>query len=108
MRRRCHDTRGRGWNETCTLWEEGHAFAVEVDTSDYPYPLIAMRGRWAVEPRGDRSAVSMTFEFTPKPGLAGGSFAVVMLVTLRPVLRRIVRGWEHKVASPASATVRAD
>lgn len=44
MQRRCYNTGGRGWNETCTLWDDGHEFAVEVDTADYPYPLAAMRG----------------------------------------------------------------
>lgn len=104
MRRRCQDTRGRGWNETCTLWEEGHAFAAEVDTSDYPYPLTAMRGRWAVEPRGDGSMISMRFEFTPRAGLAGSMFAIAMLAAFRPVLHRSVRGWERQLASDTTAT----
>ncbi len=99
MRRRCTDTRGRGWDETCTMWEEGHAFAVEVDTSDYPYPLTTMRGRWAVEPRGAGSVISMRFEFTPRAGLVGGVFAIAMLGAFRPVLHRIVRGWERQLAN---------
>ena len=32
MCRRCYDTSGRGWGETCTLWEEGRAYAFSVDT----------------------------------------------------------------------------
>lgn len=96
---------GRGWNETCTLWDEGHEYAVDVDTSDYPYPLTSMGGRWAVEPVGDGSVISMHFRFAPRPGVVGGVFAAVMLVAFRPVLRRILRGWERQLASPRAAAL---
>jgi len=99
MQRRCYDTLGRGWNETCTLWDEGREFAVDVDTSDYPYPLHTMRGRWAVEPDGDRSTVSMDFELIPRPGLLGGVFVATMLVVFKPVVRRILRGWERELVA---------
>ncbi len=97
MQRRCYDTLGRGWNETCTLWDEGRQFAVDVDTSDYPYPLQAMRGRWAVEPEGDRSRVTMDFELVPRPGVLGGVFVATMLLAFKPVVRRILRGWEREL-----------
>lgn len=108
MRRRCHDTRGRGWNETCTLWDDGHEFAVEVDTSDYPHPLTHMRGRWAVDPDNEDSLITMHFEFTPRPGIPGGVFAALMLLAFRPILRRIIRGWEREVASPGAAKLQAE
>ncbi|MGI8662240.1 MAG: SRPBCC family protein [Acidimicrobiales bacterium] len=103
MQRRCYDTLGRGWNETCTLWDEGRQFAVDVDTSDYPYPLQEMRGRWAVEPDGDRSTVSMDFELVPRPGVLGGVFLVTMLVAFKPIVRRIVRGWERELTAVHAA-----
>lgn len=107
MRRRCHDSLGRGWNETCTLWDDGREFAVEVDTSDYPYPLAQMRGRWTVDPDGEGSRISMHFEFTPSPGVAGGAFAAIMLLAFRPVLRRIMRGWERQLATSNANTLPA-
>lgn len=107
MRRRCHDTLGRGWNETCTVWEEGRRFAVAVDTSDYPYPLATMQGRWAVEPGAEGSVITMRFEFTPRPGPAGGLFAIVMLAAFRPVLHRIMRGWESQLAGDVHAPAPA-
>lgn len=103
MQRRCYDTLGRGWNETCTLWDEGRQFAVDVDTSDYPYPLHTMRGRWEVEPDGDRSMVSMDFELVPRPGVLGGVFVATMLVVFKPVVRRILRGWERELAAVHAA-----
>ena len=101
--RRCYDTLGRGWNETCTLWDEGRQFAVDVDTSDYPYPLRTMRGRWAVEPDGDRSTVSMDFEFVPRSGVLGGVFVATMLLAFKPVVRRILRGWERELTAVHAA-----
>lgn len=103
MRRRCYDTLGRGWNETCTLWDEGRQFAVDVDTSDYPYPIQTMRGRWAVEPDGDRSTVSMDFELVPRPGVLGGVFVATMLVAFKPVVGRILRGWERELTAAHAA-----
>jgi len=103
MQRRCYDTLGRGWNETCTLWDAGRQFAVDVDTSDYPYPLHTMRGRWQVEPDGDRSTVSMDFELVPRPGVLGGVFVATMLVVFKPVVRRILRGWERELAAVHAA-----
>ena len=97
MQRRCHDSLGRGWNETCTLWDEGHEHGVEVDTSDYPYPLKVMRGRWGVEPDADGSLIIMHFEFVPRPGVVGAIFAALMLVGFRPVMGRIMRGWERQL-----------
>lgn len=107
MRRRCEDTLGRGWNETCTLWDEGHEYAVAVDTADHPYPLREMEGHWAVRPDGGGSLVTMRFRFVPRPGVAGGAFAAVMLLAFRPVLRRIRRGWERELASRASTAALA-
>ena len=103
LARRCYDNRGRGWVETCTLWDDGRRFAVAVDTSDYPYPLSVMQGSWWVEPLGpSRSQVGMTFLFQPRPGLRGRLFVLVMHAAFPFVLRRIIRGW-RKAAMSAGA-----
>ncbi|HEU4735753.1 MAG TPA: hypothetical protein VFS48_01845 [Solirubrobacterales bacterium] len=70
MQRRCFDSRGRGWDEVCTLWEEGHRYSMRVRTETYPFALRQMfrrfSGTWEVEPfmsvarqlaRGDRVTV---------------------------------------------------
>lgn len=106
MQRRCYDTLGRGWSERCVLWDEGSRFAVDVDTSDYPYPLDVMRGSWGVERLGtDRSIVTMDFELVPRRGLAGALFVIVMLAGFRPVLTRIVRGWQRSLPADSAASV---
>jgi hypothetical protein len=42
MLRRCYDGRGRGWDEVCTLWEEGRRYQMRVRTETYPFPLRQM------------------------------------------------------------------
>jgi hypothetical protein len=94
FQRSCTDAAGRSWSETCTLWEPGRRFDVDVDTSDYPYPLARMQGSWRVEPaEPNGSTVGMTFAFQPTPGIRGRLFVTVMHLAFPPILKRIVRGW---------------
>ncbi|SCG61790.1 type II toxin-antitoxin system RatA family toxin [Micromonospora halophytica] len=93
LRRRCTDTSGNGWEETCTLWDDGRRYAVEVDTSDYPYPLATMRGLWQVDPDPAGSRVTMRFAYRADATLRGGLFAVVFRPLFRPVLARVFSGW---------------
>lgn len=110
--RRCADTRGGEWNETCVLWDEGKVYSIQVDTSDYPYPFASMQGTWGIEPDGTGSQVTMQFEFQLEkdPPIIGWLLYNVMM---RPAFMRIgnqlMDNWEtamytlHKqgLASPA-------
>lgn len=103
FQRSCVDAAGRSWSETCTLWEPGRRFDVDVDTSDYPYPLVRMQGSWRVEPAGSEgSTVGMTFAFQPAPGIRGRFFVAVMHLAFPPILKRIVRGWVRVAAISAA------
>jgi len=66
--RRCTSTTGQHWEETCTLWQDGHRYAVEVDVTDYPYPLRAMAGLWQVDPHTMGSRVTMRFAYRAGDG----------------------------------------
>lgn len=87
MRRRCYNNAGDGWSETCTLWEPDHRYTMEVDTSDYPYPLRAMRGTWAVEDDTRGTRISLRYEYELKYGVVGRALGVLM----RPVFARTCR-----------------
>jgi len=103
FQRSCIDTAGRSWSETCTLWEPGRRFDVDVDTGDYPYPLARMQGSWRVEPNGPKgSTVGMTFAFQPAPGLRGRFFVALMHLAFPPILKRIVRGWIRAAPTPTT------
>lgn len=100
LTRRCWDTRGRQWDESCVLWEEGRRFAVVVDTGadDYRYPLDHLRGEWSVRPvAADQTEVTVRFELRPTSGAAGSAFAAAMTTGAKPLIRRIMSGWQQIV-----------
>lgn len=77
-RRRCVDARGRDWEETCVLWEQGRRYTVEVDVSTYPPDLRAVfrsfRGTWDVVPRPDGgSTIRIRFDGDVRGGRAGAA-----------------------------------
>ncbi|MEO1059810.1 MAG: SRPBCC family protein [Actinomycetota bacterium] len=99
FRRTCTDTAGRTWSETCTLWEPGRRFDVNVDLEDYPYPLQLVQGSWSVEPaQRSTSEVGMRFAIRPDNGLRGLLFVPMMQALFGPILRRIARGWDRAAA----------
>lgn len=53
MKRRCYGLKGESWEETCDLYEPGHAygFRIHTEADDYPYPFAELSGRWTVEER---------------------------------------------------------
>jgi ribosome-associated toxin RatA of RatAB toxin-antitoxin module len=99
LRRRCTSTSGQHWQETCTLWDEGRRFAVEVDTAAYPYPITVMRGLWQVDPHPAGSTITMRFALQAKPTIRGGLFVLVMRLMFGPALARIFNGWERAALS---------
>ena len=95
--RRCTDSRGGEWNETCVLWEEGRIYSIQVDTSDYPYPFKSMQGTWGVEPEGDGSKVTMKFEFQPEkdpPMIGWLIYNVMMRPTFKRIGEKLMDNWE--------------
>ena len=86
--RRCYNNAGKGWSETCTLWQPGTRYVMEVDTSDYPYPLSVMRGTFDVDDAGNGSIIRLRFDYKVKGGPAGR----VLGLLLRPVFARTCKG----------------
>ena len=99
MVRVCSNNAGEEWSETCTVWDEGNRFEVNVRTDRYPYPLAVMRGSWWVSPdTPETSVVGMDFRYQPLPGIKGRVFAALMQAGFPVALHRILRGWEHEIA----------
>jgi len=82
MTRHCVDTKGREWDEVCTLWEEGRQFAMTVDVESYPAAFRAIFkevvGTWTVEPEGAGAKVTMRFDGVTKLGPIGKAAAAAM------------------------------
>jgi ribosome-associated toxin RatA of RatAB toxin-antitoxin module len=104
LERRCVASSGASWREHCTLWTPGERFAVDVDTTDYPFPLSVMRGEWGVDPADGGTEITMRFAYRGRPGLRGALFAAL----LRPgftvlVLPRILSRWQRQLEAPGPA-----
>ncbi len=95
MIRQCSDTDGRSWRETCTLWEDGHAFAFRVHTEaeDYPYPIAELTGHWSLEPEARGTRITMRFEIRAKPGLVNRALLGLMVAPFAKVCDRLLRRW---------------
>jgi hypothetical protein len=104
MCRRCYDTRGRGWNETCTLWEEGraYAFTVHTDAPDYPYPLTELTGVWRVEPMAEGSKVSLEFVARAKWGIVGHVLLRILIGPAEKICLRLLERWEGLMLAKAA------
>ena len=93
LTRSCSNRGGEAWNETCTLWHDGEQYDIDVDTTNYPYPLTEMRGSWWVRCASE-TTVGMDFRYRPTATLRGRLLAIAMQTAFPFVLRRITRGWQ--------------
>ncbi len=100
MTRHCVDTRGREWDETCTLWDEGHSYRMTVDISSYPASFRAllkrMEGTWTVTPEGERTRIDMQFDGDVRFGPAGR--AAVAAMGKPSILDAIMDGYEAQIS----------
>ena len=75
--RRCADTDGQWWDETCTRYDPGRAYAFAVDTQNSPVHRRMFRsfgGTFEVTPEADdddTARVSMRFDYEPRYGPLG-------------------------------------
>jgi ribosome-associated toxin RatA of RatAB toxin-antitoxin module len=98
MRRTCYNLKGQGWSETCNLWEEGHRYSMEVDTSHYPYPLEKMRGTWGVEAAPGGTIITMRYDYRFKYGALGSLLDHLFARRLfAPVCEKILDNWEQEI-----------
>jgi hypothetical protein len=104
--RRCYNNAGKGWSETCTLWQPGRRYVMEVDTSDYPYPMTLMRGTFSVDDEGSGTRVSLQFDYRFKYGLLGRLAGIVARPMLARTCRRLLKSIEAESISGAPSVPR--
>ena len=97
MVRRCYNIAGSGWNETCTLWQPGHRYTMEVDTSDYPYPLSQMQGTWEVKDHGGGALIRLRYRYEMKYGLVGAVLAALLRPAFARTCRKILDSYERGI-----------
>ncbi len=104
MKRRCYGPKGENWEETCDLFEPGHAygFRIHTDAKDYPYPFSELSGRWTVEPRQIGSEFNIEIVAT----LKGNAVARWMLAALskqqfKTILIDLADAWAERMEREA-------
>jgi ribosome-associated toxin RatA of RatAB toxin-antitoxin module len=105
MRRRCWDTRGGSWAEQCVLWEEGRAYSMEVDTSDYPYPFTKMQGTWSLAERPSRTLITMQFDYKMKYGLLGLLLEKSLSRQFQPICEELLDNWETQIQEQMTLSI---
>lgn len=107
MTRHCLDTRGREWNEVCTLWEDGRRFRMTVDVESYPAAFRAIfaevAGTWPVEPEEHGVKVTMRFDGVTRLGPIGRM--AVAALGRDAVLSGIFDGYEELIQSRQSGSL---
>jgi hypothetical protein len=101
--RRCYNNAGKGWTETCTVWQPGRRYVMEVDTSDYPYPVRLMRGTFSVDDEGTGSRVKLRFDYQFKLGPLGRVAGVLVRTVFGRTCRRLLASIETASTSRAHA-----
>jgi hypothetical protein len=106
-RRRCTDVRGRDWEETCVLWEDGRRYVIDVDVATYPADLRTLfrsfTGTWEVEPRSDGSTMRVRFEGDVRGGRVGAAVVSRMAAGVRRDLERTLASYERTARARAAA-----
>lgn len=89
MTRRCYGPKGENWEETCDLFEPGHAygFRIHTEAEDYPYPFAELTGRWRVE----EHPVGSEFHIDIVATLKGNAFSNWLFATVaKPQFKTIL------------------
>ena len=102
MVRQCWDTRGGTWRENCILWQEGRAYSMQVDTSDYPYPLLSMQGTWSLAEQADGVLITMRFEYQMKYGMVGWVMHEALFRRQFPkICEELLDNWQAQIKTQA-------
>jgi ribosome-associated toxin RatA of RatAB toxin-antitoxin module len=100
--RRCVDTNGNEWTESCTRWEEQRAYAVAVDIehSDFHRRLFTQfDGEWRVSEDDDGVRITISFEFEPRYGPLGSLISTYFAYKAPDIIEPIFDSWEGEVES---------
>lgn len=100
MVRRCVDTRGNAWTETCEYWTPGRGFGVAVDVanSDFHRRLFhSFEGHWELTERSDDVLVTIRFEFETRYGPLGRLVSAYLSRAAPSIVDGIFDGWAAEV-----------
>lgn len=102
MTRRCVDTNGNEWTESCTHWEENESFAVSVHVDKSVFHrrfFTRMDGEWRLSEHGDGVRMTITFDFEPRYGPLGVVISKYFEYKAPVLIETIFDGWEAEIRS---------
>lgn len=111
MVRRCVDTGGNEWTETCTDWEDGRSFsvAVDVETSDFHRRLFSrFEGTWTCEDRADDVLVTIALDCETRYGPLGWVVAKGLERKGASLVEAIFDGWENEIGARLASADGSD
>jgi len=111
MIRRCVDTDGNEWTESCNRWEEerGYAVTVHVEHSDFHRRLFTrFEGEWRLSEHDDGVRITIAFEFEPRYGPVGSLISKFFAYKAPGIIEPIFDRWEAEIRSRATDAAVAD
>ena len=105
--RRCVDTSGREWTETCTRYVEGetYTFAVDVQNSPVHRRLFeSFEGTFGVEPVEAGSRIWMRFDYEPRYGPVGRFLVRTVAGSFRSTCEATLSTFDRTMHERAAAT----
>ena len=100
MIRRCVDTDGNEWTESCTHWEESHSYAVSVHVENSVFHrrfFTRMNGEWGLSEDDDGVRMTITFDFEPRFGPLGVFISKYFEYIAPGLIEAIFDGWEDEI-----------
>ncbi|WP_236639738.1 SRPBCC family protein [Salinigranum halophilum] len=111
MIRRCVDTEGNEWTETCTNWEERRAYAVSVHVENSVFHkrfFTCFDGEWRLSEHDDGVRITIAFDFEPRYGPLGVFISKYFEYKAPGIIETIFDGWEHEIRSRTSDEMGTD
>ena len=102
MIRRCVDTAGNEWTETCTYWTAGERFSVSVDVagSDFHRRVFSrFEGEWGLSESADGVEIIIAFDFEPRFGPLGRLISKYLAYKAPFLIEPIFDRWESAIES---------
>jgi hypothetical protein len=100
MSRRCTNTEGDSWEESCVVWNPGREYTFEVTNHSDRYPLKQMRGTFGCAEVSGGVEITVRFDYLPKfdPPLMGGLMNWLGQRAAQGSVRAIFDGWEKAIS----------
>ncbi len=90
------------------LWEEGRQYAYLIDTTDYPYPFVQMKGTWGLTEHVNGVKITMRFDYTPRYGWGLGWIThLAVKRTFAPIVNTLLDNWQAEIERRAQAVAVA-